>query len=279
VSITLGGTGQHIVALTPQKLDMALKLSTANLCPITTSLSKLGVLVFLHRILALSGRWYRVAIRTTFIVVLLVMLAQVLIPFVNCRPFRKTWEPQTPGVCAIESLSLWRYAGNPNAVTTLIVVAIPVPALAKLNVSRAVKCGMAVVFAVCLVGIVAAFMRFYSFLRVENFDDITYENVRPYCWIVAESGIYLIAGVMLTLRPLVAKVFKGTALERVLARSTTWSSRGWGSGFSRRGYQMQGQVPAPTVKKQRSFSDVKAERVTIERADLPRAYRSDEQWI
>ncbi|KAF2825050.1 hypothetical protein CC86DRAFT_408187 [Ophiobolus disseminans] len=280
--ITHGGTGRHTASLTPPELRTALKLSLANsiLCPVTTSLSKLGVLIFLHRILAHLGRWYRIVIRTTFVVVVLVLLVQILIPFVNCRPFRKTWEPRTPGTCAMKSLSLWRYAGNPNAITTLIVVAIPVPALARMKVSRGVKCGMAIVFAVCLAGIMAAFMRVYTFLQVENFDDITYENAKPMFWIIAESGIYLIAGIMLTLRPLVAKVFKGTALERILATSTMRNSRGWGGRkLSLKRYRTQRQIQAPAVKKERSVSDVKMVKVTIERPDFPRAYRPDGQWI
>jgi len=281
VLIKLGGTGHHTVALAPETLARALKLSTANqiLCPVTTSLSKLGVLCFFDRILKQSGRWYRVTISVTFGLVFVIMLAQVLITFVNCRPFRKTWEPQTPGTCAIGSLELWRYAGSPNVLTTLVVMGIPVPALARLNVSRSVKSGLGVVFCVCIAGVVAAFMRLHAFLKVTDFHDITYENVKPLCWIVAESGIYFIAGVMLTLRPLVRKLFKGTTLERMLAR-TAGSSRSWGSRrFSRKLHQRQVQAAAPTTKKQRSMSDLTAERVELARAEIPRACRSDERWL
>ncbi|MCP6336096.1 hypothetical protein NL449_29165, partial [Klebsiella pneumoniae] len=78
--------------------------------------------------------------------------------------------------------------------------------------------GLVVVFLVCIAGIVAAIMRFESFLAVKDFHDITYENVKPLCWTVAESGIYLVAGVLPTLKPLIKKVCKNTALERLLTR-------------------------------------------------------------
>jgi hypothetical protein len=279
VLIKLGGTGHHTIALAPKTLKTALKLSTANqiLCPVTTSLSKLGVLCFFDRIFRQSGRWYRVSIRATFILVLVIMLAQVFIPFINCRPFRKTWEPQTPGRCAIKSLQLWRYAGIPNVFTTLIVIGIPVPALARLHVSRHVRLGLIVVFGVCIAGIVAAFMRVYSFLKVDDFHDITFENVKPLCWIVAESGIYLIAGVMLTLRPLLRKVCKGAALEAIWTRRTL-SRRSWGSSRFGRGLnEVQQQVIPLAVKKQRSLSDVTAERKVVARADVPKVYRPDDR--
>lgn len=93
VLVQIGGAGRHLAALQPATMITALKLSTALqiVCPLTTSLSKLGVLCFLHRIFAQSGRWYRTIIRATFVFVVAIMLAQVLIPFVNCRPFEKTW--------------------------------------------------------------------------------------------------------------------------------------------------------------------------------------------
>lgn len=268
VLIRFGGTGHHTLAIAPQTLRTALKLSVANeiVCPLTTSLSKLGVLCFLDRILRQSGRWYRIAIRSAFVLVAMIMLAQVLVPFVNCRPFRKTWQPEVEGSCAIEGLDLWRYAGIPNVLTTLLVVGIPVPALARLKVSREVKCGLGVVFAVCIVGVVAAFMRFYSFLMVEDFHDITYENVTPLCWIVTESGLYFIAGVMLTLRPLFRKVLKKTALKGIWTRRTmslgSWRSRRFSREFSER----QAQVVLPRIEKQRSLSGTTAERLELARA-------------
>lgn len=239
--IKIGGTGHHTATLSRATLAHALKLSTVSqiVCPFTTSLSKLGVLCLLHRIFAKRGRKYRIAIQVTFGLVLSILIVQVLIPFINCRPFRKTWDPETPGNCAIPSLSLWRYLGTPNALTTIMVIAIPVPALIKLQVSKAMKLGLTVIFAVCIVGFVAAVMRIRAFLLVTDFHDITYENVKPFCWTITESGIYLVAGVMATLRPLLKKVFKGTVFEKMLSGSTTSSMNQKGWRFDRRWYRRE----------------------------------------
>jgi hypothetical protein len=150
--VQIGGAGRHLVALPPATMITALKLSTALqiVCPLTTSLSKLGVLCFFDRIFGQSGRWYRTIIRATFVFVVAIMLVQVLIPFVNCRPFSKTWDPRGSASCTIPGLSLWRYIGIPNVFTTLIIVTLPVPALARLHVSRPMKLGLGVVFFVCV---------------------------------------------------------------------------------------------------------------------------------
>ncbi|CAO2653071.1 Nn.00g024820.m01.CDS01 [Neocucurbitaria sp. VM-36] len=273
--IEIGGAGRHLRSLQPHIITNALKLSTALqiVCPLTTSLSKLGVLCMLHRIFGQASRWYRVAIRTTFALVATIMIVQVLIPFLNCRPFSKTWSPDpfSPGTCAIPGLLLWRYLGIPNVFTTLIIVGIPVPALAKLNVSRSVKFGLCIVFSVCILGIIAAIMRLQSFLQVTDFHDITYENVKPLCWTIAESGIYLVAGVMPTLRPLLRKLFKDTMYERMLTGNTrTRQSGSWRyKRFSRMWFK--GEQPVPVAAKEhRSLSDASGEGVALVRAELPR---------
>jgi hypothetical protein len=100
-------------------------------------------------------------------------------------------------------------------VTTPIIVDIPVSALYNLHVSRALKAGLVIVFGVCILGVVAAVMRFQAFLALEDFRDITEENVKPLFWTIAEGGIYLVAVCMLGLKSLVKRVFKITAFERL----------------------------------------------------------------
>jgi hypothetical protein len=68
-------------------------------------------------------------------------------------------------------------------------------------------------------------MRFYSFLRVTDFHDISYQSVRPLCWTIAEGGIYLFAGIMPTLRPLVRKVNGKGQWNKLMSRGS-W---GWES--------------------------------------------------
>jgi hypothetical protein len=81
------------------------------------------------------------------------------------------------------------------------------------------------VLVVCLAGVVAAIMRFVAFIRVKDFKDFSYEEIEPLSWTVAESGIYMVAGVLPTLRPLVKKIFPGVDFDKVLGGS----SRGTGN--------------------------------------------------
>jgi hypothetical protein len=93
------------------------------------------------------------------------------------------------------------------------------------------------VFGVCTIGIVAAVMRFQSFLAVNNFNDITCENVKPLCWMIAERGICFVAGCMLGLKPLVKRIGKETGLQRYIDRNgRSSSSRGFGRLGARDGH-------------------------------------------
>jgi hypothetical protein len=193
---------------------LKLSISSQIICPLTTSITKLSILILFYQILGQASRTYRLVIKSTFAAVLCVLLVQVIIPFANCKPFSRNWNPRGPGSCAIPGLNLWRYLSLPNVITTMVMIGIPLPALYKLKVSKMTRLGLGVVFGVCLVGVVAAIMRFYSFLQVKDFHDITYENIRPLCWTIAESGVYMIAGVMLTLKPLVKRLFGRKELDK-----------------------------------------------------------------
>ncbi|KAF2875535.1 hypothetical protein BDV95DRAFT_591018 [Massariosphaeria phaeospora] len=267
--VQLGGAGRHLVALPISTIHTSLKMSTVNqiICPLTTSLTKLGVLCLFHQILGRTSRRLRIIINVTFVVVLCVLLVQVLIPFVNCKPFSKMWQPERPGFCGIPAQALWRYLSLPNVITTMVIISIPVPSLYKLHVSTLTKIGVGVVFVVCVMGFIAAVMRFHAFVMVENFNDITYDNVMPMCWTIAESGIYLLAGILPTLRPLLRKVFADVPFEKLLSKSfkSLKSFRTSGSWGNKRGSQMRPkggkptdvQKPLPSVPKDNIlFSDM-----------------------
>lgn len=187
-----------------------------------------------YTMLGRTSTRYRLVIRATFILCFVTMLVQFIIPFANCKPFAATWDlGAQEEACTISGLALWRYLSIPNVVSTLLVVAIPIPALYKLRVSTATKFGLAVILSVCVCGIVGAIMRFASFLAVKDFRDFNYEQVTPMCWTVAESGIYMMAGVLPTLRPLMRKIFGDGHFERLFSgmskKSKSESERSWGN--------------------------------------------------
>jgi hypothetical protein len=141
------------------------------------------------------------------------------------------------------------------------------------------KFGLAAVFLVCVLGVVAAIMRMHSFIVVDDFNDITYENVKPLCWTVAESGIYITAGVMPTLKPLLKRVFRDTALEKFLTGSSRSSGVRESRRFSRRWHPKQQQEVVTATKKHDSVSEITAIEDAHVRPEKPTVQKEDVRWI
>lgn len=270
-----------MAALPSETISSGLKLQTALqiVCPLTTSLTKLGICILFLQILGRTSNTYRIVIKATFAVVLCVMIIQVIIPFANCKPFSKTWNPQPSydGKCAFSGLSLWRYLSMPNVLTTIVMIALPVPALYRLKVSIETKLGLGIIFGVCIIGMTAAIMRFQAFLAVTDFSDIMYELVTPLCWTIAESGIYLVAGVIPTLRPLARKVFSNVKLDKLLSGSFgsgrfKLSSGSWGNKKGSLG--VLGGKPLPPTPENESFGKDSSERTIVDVNGSGRSSRS-----
>lgn len=216
-----------MVTLSAAELTASLKLNTVLqiICPLTTSLSKMSILALLNGILGSTSRKYKLVIRGTFIFVVLTAVVQVIIPMSNCKPFSYNWNKRADGSCAIDGLQLWKFMSIPNVVSTIVMIGIPVPAMWRLRVTPATKLGLCIVFSVCIAGVVAAIARLAAFLQVQSFQDFTWEEIAPLSWTVAESGIYLMAGVLPTLRPLVRKVCGNVSFDRVLSKTFGSSTR------------------------------------------------------
>jgi hypothetical protein len=94
-------------------------------------------------------------------------------------------------------------------------------------------------------------------LQVHNFDDITYQNVAPLCWTIAEAGLYFIAGVLATLKPLMKQIVKDTKLQRWLSSNSRNSSeRMLGRRWPK---HRESKTPMAAVRAERKISDASTE--------------------
>ena len=159
--VRIGGAGRHLITVPGWEIANALKLSTVLtiVCPLTTSLAKISVLFLYRRVFEQQGRRYLQIIYATLALVVAMAITQFVLTMANCRPFSKNWNYNGPGTCTISGIAMWRYLGIPNIATTLIIAAIPVPTLIRLHISRGSKLGLAMVFGLGFVGIVAGIMR------------------------------------------------------------------------------------------------------------------------
>ena len=150
--IKLGHAGQHIWTITPSQMTTLLKLVFALqiLCPLSTSLIKLAILIFFRRLFGFQSKKHRIVIYITFAIISLLAIIQLIIPLINCSPISKNWDFTVPGKCRFDNMGLWRYLSVPNVVTSFLMLAIPAPAVWRLRVGVYTRVGLAITGVVCL---------------------------------------------------------------------------------------------------------------------------------
>ncbi|TVY81875.1 hypothetical protein LSUE1_G004790 [Lachnellula suecica] len=122
-------------------------------------------------------------------------------------------------------LQLWEAS---NIITDVIMLALPLPVLAKLQVRRSTKIGTFVAFGIASVGLIPAVARFAEFVLHPIAADPTYNGTTLYIWLTVEPGIYLMAACLISCRPLLTNVLAShftvsvfTWTRKTLRRSTT----------------------------------------------------------
>ena len=142
--------GSHIKTVTRQELVVLLKVpvrrSFLGACGLTsrqsywgsnftynlqTMFAKLSALVFYRRIMGHHG-WFRLGVDITIGFVILLGLASVLIPFVNCWPLRYSWDKSIPnGYCW--DIVLWYFINvGMNIAADVVITGLPLHLLFQL---------------------------------------------------------------------------------------------------------------------------------------------------
>ncbi|KAF2745692.1 hypothetical protein M011DRAFT_131934 [Sporormia fimetaria CBS 119925] len=206
LKLTRGGAGYHTDTVGLDTLITMLKLIKAHELIYVSSMlfPKLAILYLYLRIF--TTRPMQISIYATGVLVVVTFLFGVFASFLNCRPLSSFWNPQLERNCTMDVLTIFRYYSIPNLVSDAILIIIPLPIICKLRVSATTKVGLYFTFMVMAFGMVAAILRFVSFLQVELFTDITYHGITTTSWTIIEPGVYLVAATMPTLRPLIRRI-------------------------------------------------------------------------
>ncbi|PSN64099.1 hypothetical protein BS50DRAFT_500190 [Corynespora cassiicola Philippines] len=204
----IGGTGFHASTLAPETVRTHLQLVKAHELVYNMSLPfpKLAIICLYFRLFkSKAAHW---VLYITGGIIVAQCLAGTTMCLINCRPFYAFWDRSVESRCFLDQMSAFRYYSIPNIATDAAVMLIPLPTLWRLQVSVLAKLGVAVTFLMCTFGIITAVLRFVAFVKVDLFEDVTYNSVKTTSWTIIEPGMYLIAATTPTLRPLIRWVVK-----------------------------------------------------------------------
>ncbi|KAF2662179.1 hypothetical protein K491DRAFT_773309 [Lophiostoma macrostomum CBS 122681] len=207
LKIAIGGAGYHAAGLQAETLRTARQLSKAQQLVYVASIPWPRLAILCLYLKLFRSRTMRYIIYATGLAVMALCLFGLIMGFVNCRPFAAAWDGTLPARCTIDTVDVFRYYCIPNIITDAVILLIPLPAVAKLQVGFLTKVGLFVTFLAMSSGILVAVLRFVSVLKADLFGDITFSPSLTIFTII-EPGVYLIASTIPTLRPLIRRFFK-----------------------------------------------------------------------
>ncbi|KAF1955651.1 hypothetical protein CC80DRAFT_549343 [Byssothecium circinans] len=220
LKVVIGRAGFHEHDLPPETVRTMLQLIKAHelIYVLSIPFPKLAI-IFLYLRLFTSKTSRTLLYFTAFIIAATALFGVVAV-FSNCRPFHAFWDRTMEIRCTLDPTMTIRFYSIPNITTDVVMLAMPIPALYKLNVSLLAKVGAAFTFLISTVGIITAVLRFVAFLNVDMFLDVTYLCISTTSWSIIEPGVYLMAATVPTLRPL-CREFVGRIAPGALSRHTT----------------------------------------------------------
>jgi hypothetical protein len=145
ISYANHGTGYHVTEFPLANITfIAKQLVASQIVYIAAMCSvKLSYLLFCQRIFPTPDfrKWVWVCIG----VIVAYWTRCMLQAFLICRPFERNWNPFISGHCASYKVAFVT-TGVFNAITDLIIIALPIPVISSLHLATATKIGLVAIF-------------------------------------------------------------------------------------------------------------------------------------
>ncbi|KAI1473096.1 uncharacterized protein F4812DRAFT_411594 [Daldinia caldariorum] len=217
-SVRRGTVGYHsgyLEETRPEAVTLFLKhlVAISILYSAAIWISKLSICILYRRLF--PQRLVYILLCIIVSIMISTSIVAVILLFVACRPFWTNWAaPSIQSTYCIDKEALFVWSSLPNVVTDAVMLAIPLPIVWRLQVSRNLKIALTFTFFIGSIGLVASILRLVAFHNTNSFTDATYNAVELVIWTIAEPGIYLISACLLVYRPLLEKIRIAVSLVR-----------------------------------------------------------------
>ncbi|KAL4926651.1 uncharacterized protein BDV17DRAFT_293229 [Aspergillus undulatus] len=202
-----GGAGRHVTEVDPASVVVTLKtiLPLEALYGIVMSLVKTSIMVFYLNIFG-TKRSFRVSVAITMTIVWLWAISVVLETLLLCRPLAFNWDTTIPGGGCGNRNATYVVAGTLNLVTDLMVMALPIPHIWKLQLGVAKKIALSLVFCMGLFVSIISIVRLVALMAID-FNDITHSVQMGVLWTVTEPELAILCANMPVLKPVLSRMF------------------------------------------------------------------------
>ncbi|RYN20768.1 hypothetical protein AA0119_g1565 [Alternaria tenuissima] len=201
------GYGQHKVDLSTEELHTCLKFFWVAQTPykIVVCLNKVSAILLYMRIFI--SRHFRWLCCGALAIVVGSGIATVFATIFQCVPLQRSWDKNVEGTC-IDSSKFWLANAVLNIFTDVIVLALPIREVSKLQLKLQEKIMLHSVF------LLGSFVTITSILRVtavansvRNQQDLTWNFIERGIWTMIEANLGIICACLLVLKQVVKRCF------------------------------------------------------------------------
>ncbi|KAH8704615.1 heterokaryon incompatibility protein-domain-containing protein [Phaeosphaeriaceae sp. PMI808] len=164
----------------------------------------------------------------------------------QCTPisfFWDGWRREMEGFCGVDVRLFGFIRGAVEIFLDLAILSMPLPMLAKLNMSRKKKLQIMSMFCVGFVITIVSCLRLWSFVKFAQTQNATYDNTSGLYWCATESNLFTVVACMPAMHAIFHKFL------RRFRESSTYASKGqYGDSSSKGSYFRQ-----PSDKRQNSL--------------------------
>ncbi|KAL6850757.1 hypothetical protein ACO1O0_007883 [Amphichorda felina] len=224
------GMGKHVWAVDPTKIWRVLQIGLFNalIYFISHFCIKLAILFFYRRVFTLRITWFKYAWYAVLFYTTGWFISSFFAGLFQCFPPAFFWEQYNPGLdpppkgsCGAANAPLVIATSALNTGGDVLVFALPIAMLSRLQLNRANKISLFGVFATGAFAIAAGIVRLViTFSATELNADSTWITADIYMWTAVEAGVGLICACLPTTGPLF-----GLAVRRVTQVSSSRSRR------------------------------------------------------
>jgi len=143
-------------------------------------------------------------------------VATLLLCLLRCQPVYKAWEPAIDGFCLEHSHIYWG-TFPPHLIQDLVILALPIREVRRLQVPRHQKVAIAGVFLVGSFAVVISFIRLKAILDFHNrfnMPELSSPLVNAWLWSIIEAAVGIVTVCLPTMRPLLRLVFRLGEMSR-----------------------------------------------------------------
>ncbi|KAL9089039.1 MAG: hypothetical protein Q9159_002757 [Coniocarpon cinnabarinum] len=163
-------------------------------------LTRLSIIALYLRIF--NGRIVRAACYTLGALILIEWLACQIVAILLCHPIHKFWDRNEPGGHYVDLNTFFRGISYPTLVLDVGLIALPLPSVWRLRMSRARRIALSALFLTSILAVIASAYR-TSIVQTHDANFLTpAESNYWISWTIGETGIYLIVACLPALAPL-----------------------------------------------------------------------------